>query len=249
MKLLTIAGALSLFITAGCNKEKQQPVNAVVFSASGDIQPKLNEFRNQLGVLNTTTGQTTGRREINWDGVPDSLMGLRMPNDFFNPLGADAPVGRQRGLLYTGTGNAVVSKTNFADINTLAAPEFASFSGTKTFAVTNSNLWPVEFAIAGTSTAASVKGFGLVASDVDKAGAAFIEFFEDSKSLGKFYIPVHDNTSSFSFIGVYFPDSRITQVKVGHEGMLASGEKDITQGGINDLIILDDFIYSEPAAN
>lgn len=248
MKLLTITAAVFFFVTAGCSKEKQQAVNAVVFSATGDVNTKLNEFRNQLGTLNTTIGQTTGRREVNWDGVPDSLMGLQLPSDFFNPVGTFAPVSRQRGLLYAGTGNAVVSKTNFAEINMLAASEFASFSGSKTFAVTNSNLWPVEFAVAGTNLEATIKGFGLIASDVDKANSTFLEFFEGSKSLGVYYIPVHDNTNSFSFLGVYFPDNKITQVKVGHEGVLAAGDKDITQGGGKDLIILDDFIYSEPVA-
>jgi hypothetical protein len=249
MKLLTITAALSLFITAGCSKEKQQSVNAVVFSAAGDVNAKLNEFRNQLGTLNTTTGVTGGRREINWDGVPDSLMSLRMPDDFFNPVGAGAPVARQRGFVYAGTGNAVVSKTNFADINAQAAPEFASFSGSKTFAVTNSNLWPVGFRVAGTNTVAAIKGFGLIASDVDKNNSTFIEFFDGDKSLGKFYLPAHDITSSFTFLGVYFPDNKITEVKIGHEGILSAGQKDVTQGGPEDLIILDDFIYSEPTAN
>jgi hypothetical protein len=176
-------------------------------------------------------------------------MGLRLPEDFFNPVGAGAPVARQRGLVYADAGDAMVSKSNFADINVQASPEFASFSGNKTFAVTNSNLWPIGFKVAGTNTAAAVKGFGLVASDVDKANTSFIEFFEGDKSLGKFYLPIHDNTSSFSFLGVYFPGNKITRIQIGHEGILSTGEKDITQGGPKDLIILDDFIYSEPIAN
>lgn len=238
----------SLLIIAACGKEKQPPVKAVVFSASGDVTVKLNEFRSQLGVLNTNIGQTTGRREINWDGVPDSLMGLKISNDFFNPVGPGAPVARQRGILYAGSDNAVVSKTNFADINPLASAEFATFSGNKAFAVTNSSLWPVEFVVAGTTTFATIRGFGLIASDVDKPNSTSLEFFNGSRSLGKYYFPAHNNSTSFSFLGVYFPNEIVTQVKIGHEGLLFSGEKDITQGGVNDLIILDDFIYSEPVA-
>jgi hypothetical protein len=238
----------AVFILAGCKKDDQQPVATIVFSASGDISNKLNEFRSQLGNLNTTTGMTVGRREINWEGVPDSIMGLRMPNDFFNPTVPGSPVARQRGLVYIGGDNAVVSKTNFADINALAASEFGAFSGTKTFAVTNALLWPVNFRVAGTNTDAVVMGFGIVFSDVDKANSTFIEFFFEERSLGKFFVPPHDNTTNFSFLGVYFPVEKVTHVKVGHDGKLSDGGKDISQGGTSDLVILDDFIYSEPVA-
>jgi len=243
-KAISAIFTLSFFLS-GCIKEKQEPV-AVVFSATGDISGKLNEFRNQLGTLNTTTGQTSGRREINWDGVPDSLSGLKLASDFFNPTEAGSPQARQRGLVYAGNSDAMVSKTSFAEINTQAATEFSDFSGNKSFAVVNATLWPVEFRVAGENTTASVKGFGIVFSDVDKSNSTFIEFFDHEKSIGKYYVPAHDNTGSFSFLGVYFPGQTVTHVSIGHEGRLVDGEKDITQGGSKDLVVLDDFIYSEP---
>jgi hypothetical protein len=245
MQKKLILSMITVCLLSACSKEEQAP-EATVFSATGDINAKLNEFRNQLGTLNTSPGFTSGRREINWEGVPDSLMGLRMPGDFFNPTGAGAPAARQRGLLYAGTENAVVSKTNFADINANAATAFTAFSGTKTFAVTNAAQWPVFFQVAGQPTAATVKGFGAVFSDVDKANTTFIEFYNNDKLLGRFYVAPQDNTSSFSFLGVYFPNDKITHIVAGHEGILADGQKDITQGGSKDLVILDDFIYSEP---
>lgn len=238
---------ISAWIFTGCSKD-EPVVASVVFSANGNISAKLGDFRTQLGNLNTTTGMTTGRREINWEGVPDSLMGLRMPGDFFNPTGAGAPVALQRGVVYLGSGEPVVSKTNFADVNAQAATEFSAFSGSKTFAVTNSIQWPVNFRVAGQTTPATVKGFGIVFSDVDKNNSTFIEFFHDERSLGKFFVPAHDGTSNFSFLGVYFPSETVTHVLVGHEGKLSDGGKDISQGGASDLVILDDFIYSEPAA-
>lgn len=238
---------ISAWIFTGCSKD-EPVVASVVFSANGNINAKLGDFRTQLGTLNTTTGMTTGRREINWEGVPDSLMGLRMPGDFFNPTGAGAPMALQRGVVYLGSGEPVVSKTNFADVNALAATEFSAFSGSKTFAVTNGIQWPVNFRVAGQTTPATVKGFGIVFSDVDKSNSTFIEFFHDERSLGKFFVPAHDATSNFSFLGVYFPAETVTHVLVGHEGKLSDGGKDISQGGTTDLVILDDFIYSEPVA-
>jgi hypothetical protein len=245
MKVITVTFALSVLFNTSCTREKQQPA-AVVFSATGDINSKIGEFRNQLGVLNTTTGQTTGRREINWDGVPDNMTGLKLPGNFFNPTAPGSPESRQRGLLYAENADAIVSKNFFAEINAQAATEFSNFSGDKSFAVVNAALWPVEFRVAGQTTAATVKGFGIIFSDVDKDGSTFIEYFNGDRSLGRQYVPVHSASSSFSFLGVYFPDEIITRVMVGHEGILQLGEKDISQGGTKDLVILDDFIYSEP---
>lgn len=236
---------ISAWLFAGCKKD-EPAVESVVFSAKGDISAKLGEFRTQLGVLNTTTGQTTGRREINWEGVPDSLMGLRMPGDFFNPTSAGAPVALQRGIVYLGSSDAVVSKTNFADVNTQAAAEFSAFSGSKTFAVTNAIQWPVNFRVAGQTTPATIKGFGAVFSDVDKSNSTYIEFFHDDRSLGKFFVPAYEVSPKFSFLGVYFPSETVTHIVIGHEGKLSDGGKDVSQGGTADLIVLDDFIYSEP---
>ena len=63
----------------------------IVREASGatpaSIQAAVDQFRADLGALNPNTRQTfsTGRREINWDGVPE---GSSVPNsllpDFFN---------------------------------------------------------------------------------------------------------------------------------------------------------------------
>ncbi len=243
---ITVAFALSFIIT-GCSKEKQQR-QSVVFSATGDVNAKLNEFRNQLGALNTTTGHSTGRREISWDGVPDDKTGVEFPGDFFNPTAPGSPEALQRGFIYNDSGLAMVSKTGFAEVNAQAAGEFSNFSGNKSFAVVNAGLWPVEFQVAGQNKAAATKGFGIVFSDVDKDNSTFIEFYDGENNLGRFYVPKHDASGSFSFVGVYFPNNRVTQVKIGHEGILANGQKDITQGGAKDLVILDDFIYGEPVA-
>jgi hypothetical protein len=244
---LAAVGIILCLLASGCKKEKTED-KAVVFSASGNITSKMTEFRNLLGPLNTTTGVTGGRREINWDGIPDSLDGKKLPSNFFNPTEAGAPMSLQRGAVYAAADVAMVSQSRFSEVDPFASTEFASFSGNKTFAVINASKWPVSFEVAGQNRSASIQGFGAVFSDVDKDNSTSIEFFDGQKSLGQFFVPPHDNTSSFSFLAVYFPNSRVSEVRVSHEGILINNEKDITQGGAKDLIILDDFIYSEPLA-
>jgi hypothetical protein len=245
MKATVTAFALSFLFLTACEREEQQP-KVVVFSANGDINPELDRFRSQLGVLNTTPGHTTGRREINWDGVPEEATGIPIPGDFFNATAAAAPVERKRGLIYGGDADAIVSKTAFAEVNPQAAGEFSSFSGNRSFAVVNSTVWPVEFRVAGQATTASVQGFGAVFTDVDRNQSTFIECFNGNQSLGKYYVPVQNGGNKFSFLGIWYQQQRITHVHIGHEGKLSDGGKDITQGGDKDLIVLDNFIYSEP---
>jgi hypothetical protein len=242
------AVVLSLLFITACTKTKDE--NIVVIRGAGNIDDELRAFRGLAGaVLNTTPGAVGGRREINWDAVPDDLMGQKLPLDFFNPVGDQAIVSRQRGLGYTDEGSFMVSASNFAEINPDAAAEFASFSGNKIFANTESSLWDIVFEVPGERQAAFIHGFGAVFADVDKEQSVFIEFFNGTESKGKFYVPAQKNGSKFSFLGVYFKAVKITGIKVGHEGTLSGSGKDISQGGAHDLVTLDDIIYNEPVAN
>lgn len=234
-------------VMPACKKNKDED-DVIVIKATGNITTRLNEFRQILGAtLNTTPGVTGGRREINWDGVPDSLLDKAMPVDFFNPAGSDASLAIfQRGLVYDTIGDFIVTNDQFASVNSEATAEFEAFSGNKTFANVNATLWEIDPQVAGSSLAATINGFGIVFSDVDVANSTFIEFFHDNESLGKFFVPVHDNTNSISFLGVYFKNKKVTHLRVGHDGKLSDGEKDITSGGTKDLVIMDDFLYDEP---
>jgi hypothetical protein len=242
-----VVAIVFLLVLAAC-KKKSETVLPIIITANGNITTKLNEFRNLLGNLNTTPGAIGGRREIDWDAVPDDMTGKKLPNDFFNPVGAGAITARQRGLGYTEGGSFMVSKTNFAEINTEAATEFSAFSGNKTFANTDASLWHLTFEVAGQRTVASINGFGAVFADVDKENSTYIELLSNDRSLGKYYVPAQSNGTKFSFLGVYFKNEKITSVRIGHEGRLSDLSRDISQGGTADLVILDDFLYSEPVA-
>jgi len=241
-----IAGVL-VIVLVSCKKEDNK-IQPMVFSATGYINDVINDFGNRLGNLNTTPGATSGHRVIDWEGVPDSLVGRALPSNFFNPTEPNALVARQRGLVYApNVGEFQISNTNFANIDPASVGEFAAFSGTKTFANVTTNAWPVNFQVAGQTTAAYTKGFGAVFSDVDLPNSTSLEFFDGDKSLGKFFVAPHAVSSSLSFLGVYFPgNERITKVIVKHDGILSDGQRDISSGGQHDLVIFDDFIYGEP---
>jgi hypothetical protein len=253
VRLLPAIVASFIWVAFGsCSKDESEATdnnNIIVVTATGDINVRLDEFRQLLGSqLNTTPGAIGGRREINWDGVPDDLLNKKLPGDFFNPVGEQAPVANQRGLVYSAAGNFQVSKTSFAEVNAAAAKELTSFSGNKIFANTSSKLWDVEFQVAGQALEASVKGFGIVFSDVDLPQSTSLEFFNDQRSLGKFFAPAK-NGSNFSFLGVFFKNEKVTRIRVSHDGPLELGQPDVSDNGTADLVAMDNFLYNEPVKN
>lgn len=251
MKNLIIFFAASVFISVfllSCKKSEDvhQPI---VVSASGDITLAVNNFRNLLGAtLNETLGHTSGRREINWDAVPDSFENADLPADFFNPVGPGSAIALQRGFRYAENVKARISNNNFSLLEPTNANQFAAFSGSKTFSAVSSNVWNVEFEVPGQTARAAVKGFGAVFSDVDNGESASIEFFSENVSLGIYKVPPR-TTGSHSFLGVYFKNGKITSLKIKQgNAVIANGIKDISEGGIHDLVVMDDFLYDEPQA-
>lgn len=247
MRNILFVGVCAIII-ASCENDTKNP-EPIVIASSGDITASIDAFRNLLGsVLNTTTGQTTGRREINWDGVPDIFSSQKIPFNFFNPVAAGSPVALQRGFLYETNVDARVSSSAFADLEPTNGTEFSAFSGSKTFSSVNSNLWNGDFQVAGKAEPAFVHGFGAVFSDVDLAGSTTVEYFSGDHSLGQFKVPVR-TTGTHSFLGVYFPHEKVTRIRITQgNSVIAIGDKDISSGGTKDLVIMDDFLYDEPKA-
>src|SRR3954452_16404465 len=76
----------------------------VTFSGSGSspagIQAVVDAYRTDLGTLNPNVPGSfgSGRREINWDGVPDALAAPNLlPANFFN-------INSPRGVVFTTAG-------------------------------------------------------------------------------------------------------------------------------------------------
>lgn len=241
-----LAIVISVFVS--CDKDDEQRLPTVI-AASGDVQDEIDVFKQLLGdPLNTSPGASGGRREIDWEGVPDELMGTELPADFFNPTDPGAPATRQRGLAYVSNGQFRVSNSGFSDINQSAATQLTAFSGNKIFANVAANDWEIEFEVPGQNVGASVRGFGAVFTDVDRDSTVSLEFFKGNKSIGKYYVPKRQELSSHSFLAVYFSNGEIiTRIRVHHEGRLIENSVDVSNGGTEDLIALDNFFYDEPA--
>jgi len=226
--------------------------DAIVIKARGDINDALNQFRDLLGgQLNTAPGAIGGRREINWDAVPQNLTNNNsFPGDFFGAADPALPAGRKRGLIMTtpGTGFSI-SDSDFAFINPTYDAQFNAFSPKKTFIAAGSNIVDNFFKVPGTRTDATVQGFGVVFSDVNNASSTSMEFYNGDRLLGSFKVPNvgNNNPGGFSFLGVYFPNERVTRVRIfSGSAPLSATQNDISDGGGEDLVIMDDFIYSEP---
>jgi hypothetical protein len=235
--------------SGGATKE-----DAIVIKAHGDINSALDEFRNLLGggQPNTAPGVVGGRREVNWDAVPANLTDNNsFPGDFFGSSDPAAANGRKRGLIMTTpSGVFSISDTSFADINPTYHDQFKTFSPFKTFIAVGSTITDNFFKIPGTNTDASVHGFGVVFSDVNNESSTSMEFYDGERLLGVYKVPNNGNNApgAFSFLGVFFPNDNVTRVRINSgSAPLSSTQNDISDGGGKDLVIMDDFIYSEPA--
>ena len=231
---------------------------AVTFAASGntaaDVTPEVTSFRNALGTLNGNLPQNFagGRREINWDGVPEAVSSPNaFPGNFFN---GNTP-GRARGAVFTTPGRGFENSANagsgvqFGNLDPSYPSIFEPFSGGKIFTPIGSNVMDVTFfSPADQSTVATVSGFGAVFTDVQFANTTSLEFFNlQGSSLGTFYAPaVAGDDESFSFLGVQFnAGERVGRVRMTLGNTALGGG--ITNSSTLDPVAVDDLIYAEPS--
>jgi hypothetical protein len=221
-------------------------------AAPADITAVRDVFRADLGG-GTVAGANGGfgglRREINWDGVPAASAAPNfLPANFFN-------VNSPRGVLFftPGTGfqasaattDASGAPVEFGNINPAYVVSFQVFTPQRLFTPLGSNILDVAFVVPGTNTPADVRGFGLVLTDVDVAGATTLRFFDAANaSLGVLSAPAFNQGLSFvgGIIGNGQP--RIARVRVTL-GNATLGPAD--NGGSVDVVVADDFIYGEPS--
>jgi hypothetical protein len=240
-------------------EEMTLPAPVVVMGTGADtaaLTPTVDTFRTNLGGSNNgaSAGSTvfTGRREINWDGVPDTLASPNtMPPDFFNTtvrrgavFATPAPgSGFQVSADATNPSNTPV---RFGNLNPTYSAIFTTFSPERLFTPIGNNVMDTTFFVPGTSTPATVNGFGAVFTDVDDANTTSLQFFDPSNnSLGTFFAPTLSD--GLSFLGVSFDaGERVSRVRIT-TGTTAPGPDD--RPPATDIVVMDDFLYGEPLAN
>jgi hypothetical protein len=227
------------------------------------LQAIVDQFRADLGGSNNGVGGLfrTGRREINWDGVPDAFSEPNnFPVDFFN-------VNSPRGVIF----NAIESDTGaalnqfgvssnaasgvpvrFGNINPGYTAIFQTFSAQRLFTARNTTIMEVNFVVPGTNIPATVSGFGVVFADVDSAtggNRSLIRLYgPDGRQLpGAASAGVLDN--GLSFVGVsYNAGERVARVVIESGNAPLSASNNDGVGGV-DVVAMDDFIYGEPRAS
>jgi hypothetical protein len=226
---------------------------AVTFTANGpdpaSIQTTVDAYRTALGALNPNVVGSfpSGRREINWDGVPDASSAPNpLPANFFN-------VNSPRGVVFStpGTGFQVSATlasgtpVEFGNINPTYTATFQTFSAQRLFTALGSTVVDINFFVPGSAVPATTSGFGAVFTDVDLATTTFIEFFSESNAgLGSFFVPASFN-GGLSFLGVSFnAGERIGRVRItsGAAALMAG----VNDSPATDVVAMDDFIYAEP---
>lgn len=228
----------------------------VVFSGSGSdsasIQPTVDAFRAAIGgALNApNTGPfPTGRREINWDAVPDTFSSPNLlPANFFNnnsKRGCVLSSANSDRFLLSQRDTLTGFVPNFGNIDPGYASTFRTFSPQRLFVAEGVTTQDVTFAVpVSPNQRATVSAFGVVFTDVDLPNTSGIICFDAQGSvIYQGYAAPADN--GLSFLGVRFDAcEKIARVRIiaGNTplgaGLIDSAER--------DAVAMDDFVYAEP---
>ena len=234
-------------------------VAPTVFQAAGptvaSIQNTVDQYRTALGDPNNgnVVGQSSGRREINWDGggsTATAVVGTPFTGFLAN-----------RGALFTTTGTGFVQAPLAGLVDTFHNPTYASifqpFSLQRLFSPIDSNVTEVTFFVPGPDNKpATTNGFGAVFTDVDlpngsgpgdtngnRKASTLIECFgTDGGLIFSSFVPASPGDGSLSFFGIVFGDARIARVRIT-SGDAPPGPND---DGTHDIVMMDDFLYGEP---
>ena len=183
------------------------------------IQAAVDQFRADLGPLNTGGGAGAGRREINWDDVPAAQSDTTtFPGDFYSARGVKLTPENGTGL--------EVSTKRFGHAST-----FTPFSGANLFSPIGTTVTVIDFEAPSTAAPALSRGFGAVfAHATSQSRVQLLD--ANGTLLANRAVPTAAGNGTLSFLGVSFSEGRVARVRV------ISGSTDTT--------VLDDFIYGEP---
>ena len=243
--VMVVVGGMSAFPLSSFAVTIEQRTSA----NAAAIQAAVDAFRTDLGTLNANVAGSfpAGRREINWDGVPDaSAAPNNLPANFFNVNSPRGAVFSTPGTAVQVSGNAGVAPVRFDNINATYSSIFQTFSAQRLFSAVGSNIVDVNFFVPGSTNPATVSGFGSVFTDVDLANTTSIQYFNtNGVSLGTFFAPTANN--GLSFLGVTGFSEGIGRVRITN-GNIALGPSEVVGAAAVDVVVMDDFLYGEPRA-
>src|SRR5215204_877863 len=168
-----VAVAVSIAVSPVAQADGGAPamnVQQAAGTSGAAIQSAVDAYRADLGALNPNVAGSfgSGRREINWDGVPDAFAAPNlMPADFFNVNSPRGAVFATSGSGFQVSANAGVAPIEFDNINTTYS---------RLFTALDSKVLTVQFFEPGTATPATTSGFGAVFTDVDRPGTRIVYF-------------------------------------------------------------------------
>lgn len=220
---------------------------------AADIQDTVDNFRNALGPNNgnaPVNGDPLGRRQINWDALPDALSDPTLfPGDFFN--GDSAP--RARGIEFTPTGTTtgfLVSSTEASGVPVAFGFDqfLPRFSDERLFTSIGGSSFDINFFDpSDQTTQATVRGFGAVFSGLDFADTVQMQFLNLADELIGSINPLGTSEFDLNFAGAIFDSAEIATVRIlgGNRFLESNGS---FGGGSGDGFAFDDFIFGEPIA-
>ncbi|MFO0812376.1 MAG: Ig-like domain repeat protein [Gemmatales bacterium] len=214
-----------------------------------DLTSAIDQFKLNLGGFEHTSNAdagSTGYRNITFDDAT----GGAFNGNFYS-------ITQPRGLKLTTDGTGFqVSKTSpanevrFGNINPTYPSLFKAFSGERLFTPIDSRTTEVTFTVPqSTATAATVRGYGVIFSDVDLLGSTTFQAFDkDGNSLtGADPIEVIPLNNGFSFIGVITTaGERISKVTLV-SGNTSLGTN-VNETATEDLVVIDNMLYTQPVA-
>src|SRR4051812_11117120 len=220
---------LGSLIAAGA--ANQAFASITVFEAAGadaaSITPTRDAFRSAVGggTVAGANGNFGGlRREINWDGVPDTVADPNpLPGNFFN---TNSP----RGAVFStpGTGFLVSANAGLATATLFGFPnDFQVFSAQRLFTAVNSTVTDVSFFLPGTNVPGTTSAFAAVFVDVEVANLTKMDFFDAANSLIFSRTALVGGNQGLSFLGAQAnAGEQIARVRLtsGSNTIVANGQ-------------------------
>jgi hypothetical protein len=166
---------------------------------------------------------------------------------FLSPMITFNTAPTSRGVVFTTVAGFEISgqpTPEFGEINISYPGIFTTFSAPRLFTPLGSTITDVHFFVPGMGTPVGVNAFGAVFADVDLPQSTSLEYFDATgNSLGRAFVPPANN--GLSFVGLVFQNKRVRRVRItsGNTALYTT----ITDGGLVDLVAMDDFIYGEPS--